>query len=173
MSEESKGFDPYAAVIADLKAKRDKIDDLIRTLESLGGVVPTGEISQPSLISAASVAYTAPGGPGAFLGMSIPEATKKLLGSRKQALGNAEIVAALKAGGMAMESRDPINTIGSILGRRFDQVGDIVRVSRGTWGLAEWYPGRSFKKKLRGLADSDDLAERMAAEAIERAGENN
>lgn len=27
------------------------------------------------------------------------------------------------------------------------EVGDIVRVGRGTWGLKEWYPGRSFKVK--------------------------
>jgi hypothetical protein len=27
------------------------------------------------------------------------------------------------------------------------EVGDVVRVGRGTWGLKEWYPGRSFKTK--------------------------
>ncbi len=35
----------------------------------------------------------------------------------------------------------------SCLTRRFAEVGDIVRVDRGTWGLKEWYPGRSFKTK--------------------------
>jgi hypothetical protein len=45
-----------------------------------------------------------------------------------------------------MNSVDPINTVGSVLTRRFAQVGDIVRVGRGTWGLADWYPNRTFKK---------------------------
>jgi hypothetical protein len=62
-------------------------------------------------------------------------------------MGNAEIAAALKAGGLVMNSAEPANTVGSILTRRFDQVGDIVKVGRGVWGLQEWYPNRSFKKK--------------------------
>jgi hypothetical protein len=81
--------------------------------------------------------------------MSIADATKKLLGIKKQALGNAEIAAALKAGGLVMNSAEPINTIGSILGRRFAQVGDVVRVGRGQWGLKEWYPNRSFRTTSR------------------------
>ena len=31
--------------------------------------------------------------------------------------------------------------------RRFIQVGDIVKVGRGIWGLKEWYPNWSFKPK--------------------------
>ncbi|WP_156464271.1 hypothetical protein [Afipia sp. Root123D2] len=38
-----------------------------------------------------------------------------------------------------MNSKEPANTI---------EVGDAVKVGRGTWGLKEWYPGRSFKVKL-------------------------
>jgi DNA-directed RNA polymerase delta subunit len=34
-----------------------------------------------------------------------------------------------------------------VLTRRFHNVGDIVRVGRGTWGLPEWYPNRNFKSK--------------------------
>jgi hypothetical protein len=37
-----------------------------------------------------------------------------------------------------------------VLNRRFLQVGDIVRVGRGTWGLKEWYPNRSFKAPSKG-----------------------
>lgn len=62
-------------------------------------------------------------------------------------MGNAEIAAALQAGGLVMGSAEPSNTVGSILTRRYDQVGDIVKVGRGIWGLQEWYPNRSFKKK--------------------------
>lgn len=143
MSDEPQGFDPYDAVIADLRAKRDQIDQTIQSLELLrGGGAAPGAAARP--MPSQNVAAE---GPGAFLGMSIPEAVKKLLAARKRALGNAEIVASLTAGGLALGSKDPVNTVGSVLGRRFDTVGDIVRVSRGTWGLAEWYPNRSFKKK--------------------------
>jgi DNA-directed RNA polymerase delta subunit len=77
--------------------------------------------------------------------MSIVDATKKLLSIRKRAMGNPEIARELKAGGLAMSSVDPVNTIGSVLTRRFNQVGDVVKISRGTWGLKEWYPNRTFK----------------------------
>ena len=63
---------------------------------------------------------------------------------------NAEIVTALKQGGLVMSSNtDPQNIVGSVLTRRFDKIGDIVRVARGTWGLKEWYPNRSFKKESK------------------------
>lgn len=143
MTEESQEFDPYAAVLKDLKAKRAQIDQAIQVIEGLRGGISIPGISSPS--------QRGPGdevdGPGAFLGMTIVDATKKLLRARKRKMNNAEIVAALKAGGMAMESADPINTVGSVLTRRFNKEGDIVRVDRGTWGLIEWYPGRNFKKK--------------------------
>ncbi len=60
-------------------------------------------------------------------------------------MGTADIVAGIAAGGLALSSADPINTVSAVLGRRFDKVGDIVRPSRGLWGLKEWYPNRSFK----------------------------
>jgi hypothetical protein len=56
--------------------------------------------------------------------------------------------------------------VGSVLSRRFDQVGDIVKVGRGVWGLAEWYPNRSFKRKgsPKGENGSADLLKGEAAE---------
>lgn len=161
MSAESTGFDPYEAVIADLRAKREQIDQAIQLLEALrGGLAIPGLGVSPQHVQDAPAE-----GPGAFLGMTIPEAAKKLLAHRKRTLGNAEIVAAFKAGGLAMQSADPINTVGSVLTRRFNQVGDIVRVSRGLWGLAEWYPGRNFKKKGGPKGDNDhELGAEVGAE---------
>jgi hypothetical protein len=46
-----------------------------------------------------------------------------------------------------MNSKEPADAIGSVLTRRLAEVEDVVRVGRGTWGLKEWYPGRSFKIK--------------------------
>jgi hypothetical protein len=131
--------DPYAVVLADLKAQREKIDAAISAIESLRGVSSTPP--QPA-------AEKAPVhmGAGAFLGMSIPDAAKKLLAHERRAMANPEIWEKLKAGGLHLNSADPVNTVGSVLSRRFDKIGDIVRVGRGTWGLVEWYPGRNFKK---------------------------
>lgn len=137
MSTESKDFDPYAVVLADLRAKREQIDQAIQAIEGIRGALapPAQSPAQGSLADE----------PGAFLGMSISEATRKLLLARKKALTNTEIAAGLQAGGLVLNPNDPINTVGSVLTRRFNQTGDIVRVDRGTWGLKEWYPGRSFK----------------------------
>jgi hypothetical protein len=155
MSTESEGVDPYAIVLADLRARRDQIDQAIQAIESVrgGAASPRPNGAPPEPIGAPSAA-------GAYLGMSIADAAKKYLLMRKQASGNAEIAAALKQGGLVMSSNtDPQNTVGSILTRRFEKVGDIVRVGRGIWGLKEWYPNRSFKTKGGGdLATSDPSA---------------
>lgn len=144
MSDESKSFDPYEVVINDLKAKRDEIDNAIQALERLRA----GGGGTPAMASGAGGHSPVPSeGPGAYLGMTIPEAVIKLLRTQRRQMSNTEIVAAIQAGGLAMQSKDPINTVGSVLTRRFNDVGDIVRVGRGIWGLAEWYPNRNFKKK--------------------------
>jgi hypothetical protein len=151
MSDESQRFDPYEAVIADLKLKREQIDKTIQALESVrGGPVSGGSASIDAAPSTAPNSI----GPGAFLGMSIPEAAKMLLRIRRQPLSNPEIVAGFKAGGFILGSKDPVNTVGAVLTRRANEAGDIVKVGRGTFGLKEWYPGRSFAKKER--ADPGD-----------------
>lgn len=139
MSAESTGFDPYAAVLADLKAQRDKIDQAISAIESVRATGGT--------LSGAMPPNTGIDAPGAFLGMTITEAAINLLKARRQPLRNPDIAAAFKAGGLALNSADPVNTVGAVLSRRANEVGDIVKVGRGTWGLKEWYPGRSFKPK--------------------------
>ncbi len=146
MSIESSAIDPYEAVLADLRAKRDKISNTIAVLESLRGPLGADVLSM-----AAPVASPGPGEggieetAGMYLGMSIVDATKKLLGLRKRTMGNVEIARELKAGGLILTGADPVNVIGSVLTRRFNQIGDVVKVGRGIWGLKEWYPGRNFK----------------------------
>jgi hypothetical protein len=92
---------------------------------------------------------------GAYLGMSIAEATRALLASRKRAMTTSDIVASVTAGGLALSSADPINTVSAVLGRRSDKVGDIVRPERGKWGLKEWYPNRSFRKDTAKVASGE------------------
>jgi hypothetical protein len=66
-----------------------------------------------------------------------------------------------------LNSADPVNTIGAVLTRRSNEVGDIVKVGRGTWGLKEWYPNRTFKKggKSEAASDGESIGDK-AEEAI-------
>lgn len=162
MSTESKDFDPYAAVLADLLAKKDQIDQAIKAIELV-----RGSGSQTTLSSPSGAAFA--GGidsPGAYLGLSIVEATKKLLQSKRKQMNNTEVLAALKTGGMVLNSADPLNTIGAVLTRRYKDVGDIVKVDRGTWGLKEWYPNRSFGKSLKGNGEIDSKISATSTERV-------
>jgi hypothetical protein len=145
MTTESATADPYDTVIADLQAKRDHLDSMINALTIFRSSV--GGLSMPPAQGAPGNEATPPAEnvAGMFLGMSIVDAAKKLLAAQKKAMTNAEILAALRAGGVVLTGADPLNVVGSVLTRRFGQVGDVVRVARGTWGLKEWYPNRTFK----------------------------
>lgn len=146
MTSENSIPDPYDAVLADLRSKRDQLDQTIRLLESLrGSLAAPVPSAAPDAASIAKIEHVSEENEGTFLGLTIPEAAKKLLLIRKKALGNAEIAAGLQAGGLVMKSADPVNTIGAVMTRRFLQVGDVVKVGRGVWGLKEWYPNRSFR----------------------------
>ena len=142
--------DPYDAVLADLRAKRDQIDQTIALLSNLRAGSPAFVASQISVANdqEQGIVETA----GMYLGMSIVDAAKKLLALRKRTMTNSEILNEIKAGGLVLTGADPLNVVGSVMTRRFNQVGDVVRVGRGTWGLKEWYPGRNFKPAVKNPA---------------------
>lgn len=149
--------DPYEAVLADLRAQKERIDTTITLLESLragGAAVPAAQGSFANQ-TAVKPKDDAGGeiGPGTFFGMTIHDATMKLLRTQRREMQTTEIVPELERGGIRLTSGDKANTVGSILLRRFYNVGDLVRVGRGRWGLQEWYPGRKFPK-----GKSDDNA---------------
>lgn len=147
MADESNRIDPYETVLADLYAKRDQIAQAIAAIESIrggGSAAPSGDATPAPQGSAGGSSLE---GPGALLGMSIVDAAKALLKSKRTPLKNPDFAALFKKGGLHMNSKEPANTIGSVLSRRMAEVGDVVKVGRGTWGLKEWYPNRSFKVK--------------------------
>lgn len=73
MATESQGVDPYEAVLADLRARRDQLDQTIKLLEAQRGGAAIPAIStNPSQID------TSADHPGAFLGMT--KLTHYLLG---------------------------------------------------------------------------------------------
>ncbi len=154
MTSENQGADPYDTVLADLRAQRDKIDQTISLLSALRGGTANGHTPPASVES--GIVETA----GMFLGMSIADAAKKLLAQRKRTMGNVEIAREIQAGGLVLTGKDPVNVVGSVLTRRFNDVGDVVKVGRGIWGLKEWYPGRNFKAANKASAIiADTLAQ--------------
>jgi hypothetical protein len=102
-------------------------------------------------------------GPSAYLGMSIPEATKKYLMNVRQKKSTQEVAEALEAGGLP---KSKYNTVYSILRRRESQVGDVINM-QGDWALAEWYPG--YKRKKSSGEELDEL-EKNAQEMDEMEG---
>jgi hypothetical protein len=160
MADEPAGSHPYASMLTDLKAQRDKLNTAIAAIEALAGVTPSGS-SAPAASAPPGAFNATADGPGAFLGMSITDAAKMLLAARRQPLKNPDIAAAFQAGGLHLRSKDPVNTVGAVLTRRSIEVGDIVKIGRGVWGLKEWYPGRSFKTKT----DNGDKGEPEIQEA--------
>jgi len=157
MSDQNQPLDPYEAVLADLRAQREKIDQTIALISSLRGL-SSGIAALPREADRPEMKEDVR---SMFLGMSIVDAVLKLLALRKRKMTNNEILAELKAGGLELSSQEPLNVIGSVLSRRFHAVGDIVRVDRGTWGLKAWYPGRNFKGKS-GNGDRQDEVSRLA-----------
>jgi hypothetical protein len=75
-----------------------------------------------------------------FVGMSIGDATPKYLAMvGRPARTTEEIVQALLRGGLQRVSPASVATI---LIRIHNADGPVVRVQKGLWGLAEWYPKR-------------------------------
>src|SRR4051812_12684919 len=103
MSADSQGGVDYTSVLADLKARRAQLDNVISMLEAfvagglppLGGLptnspdaLPTGNSAPPSNIIESDT----------FFGLSITEAAKKFLSMRKKPATVPEIVDALRRG---------------------------------------------------------------------------
>lgn len=131
--------DAYDVVLADLRAQRERIDNAINAIEGVRGL-PMQAVPNvlPIGLGASLANEDEPSLKGPYVGMTIQGATKALLAERGKPMGNPDIAAIIKKGGVAMKSQDPVNTVGAILTRRAKDVGDIVKVGRGLWGLPEW-----------------------------------
>jgi hypothetical protein len=122
----------YAAVLADLEARKAQIEAAISAIKMISS---QGGTSGPGGGGSRKV------GPSAFLGMSIPDAAKQHLSTTREKKSTQEIIDALTAGGLPPSK---YTTVYNILTRRQKQVGDIVNL-KGDWALAEWYPNHRFK----------------------------
>jgi hypothetical protein len=129
----------YKAVLADIESRIVKLQ---AAAEGVRMIIAQGS---------AGPMIPGPGGkiaPDAFLKMSIPDATKKLLETTRQKHSTQAVIDALVAGGLPQSK---YTTVYSILRRREKEVGDLMNM-KGDWGLTEWYP--NYKNK--GKASKED-----------------
>lgn len=142
MAENENKVD-YAALLADLEAKRNVLDTAISSLRAAIAAGAVGQPGEGSLsFSVPSVSGSIHGGEvpaGAFLGKSLPEAAKLYLSIVKKKQTTREIADALLKGGMETTSTKFENIVHAGLNRAKKAVGDLVRVGNA-WALAEWYP---------------------------------
>jgi DNA-directed RNA polymerase delta subunit len=150
MPSDTAPSDAYEVVLADLRAKRAQIDQAISAIEALRGSTSLVTVASFSIPTPVPTAADTGIRPGSFHGMSIAEAAKAVMATRKESMGTGEIADAIVKGGVVMTSANIPNTVGSILNRQSKMTPpEIVSVGRGRWGLAAWYrnPGRFQKSK--------------------------
>jgi hypothetical protein len=109
-------------------------------------------------------------GSDTFTGMTIAEAAEKYLRIVGRPARTTEtITKALVRGGLSRVSPE---SVASILVREHNNEGPVVRVQKGVFGLASWYPRRP--PKTRGAkandADSNDDDQESAKEPIQSEG---
>jgi hypothetical protein len=139
----------YAAILADLEGKRAALDAAIASFRA---AIAFGALGTASDVPPA-VSGTLPGNllvpsisggevpAGAFLGKSIPDATRLYLEIVKKKQTSAEIADALRKGGMETNSKNFPQMVHSVLDRaRKAENPQIVKLDRSHWGLATWYP---------------------------------
>ena len=152
-SDQQHGAIDYSAVLADLRAKRAAIDQLIQGVEQIIGI---------KAVAAVTPANGGPPGGAAqsvrddsFFNMGIVDAVKKYLAMSKQPRSLTDIIAALESGGFVHDSANFYATVHSSLLRREKQVKDVVRVKR-QWALSEWY--RRTQQAADRIIDDDGTA---------------
>jgi hypothetical protein len=123
----------YAAVIADLEAKRAQLDSAIAAMKVLmeqTGTLAATASPVPRIASLAKVP------PRAFVGLSTSTAVRMLLEMMQRRLSVKEILQGLQAGGL---KPNKYRNVYAIMRQRESDKADIIKVN-GKWGLAEWNP---------------------------------
>lgn len=128
----------YKAVLADLEARKTQIESAIAAVKNIlasAGVITNGggeEVIRPENIPT-----------GAFLRLSIADATKRFLDMVKTKQSVQQIMQALERGGLPPAK---YTTVYAVLRRRESQFGDLIRVG-DEWALSEWYPNNPNLRK--------------------------
>ena len=127
----------YAVVLADLRAQRDMLDKAIKGIEAImQSRVP---VSQRDKAASPKQDSRVEEGKPSLAGLTAIGAIKVVLERAEEAMSPTALLAALEAGGLKLEATNKLNSLSSMLSRRERNVGDVVRLGRGKWGLREWY----------------------------------
>jgi hypothetical protein len=139
----------YAAILADMEAKKSALEGAIASLRAALAAGALG-ISSSAVAAPGSPSPSPKGTPmplprGALLGKSGPEAIKLYLKSAMEKKTNKEIAEALKQAGVESTSSSFDAFVNSALFRLKNE-GALLRFDDG-WGLSEWYP-ESFRTRI-------------------------
>lgn len=159
MENEKIVFKPvdYDVVLADLKAQRDRLDQAIAAIEALQGGGRTGVQSKGN---GAIPAKPDELRPDEFFGLTVLQAAVKYLGMVKRPTSSIDIAKGLVSGGYLFSTDKPNETVAAILNRNDAKGGEVVRISKGLYGLADWYQNRPKRKKVAGgAAEVEDVPE--------------
>jgi hypothetical protein len=75
-----------------------------------------------------------------FFRMSVPNAIKSFLNISRRPRTAQDITDGLKRGGLTTKARNLYATVYPTL-LRMEKAGEVVRPTKGEWGLANWYSG--------------------------------
>jgi hypothetical protein len=133
----------YEALLADLEAKKARIEALIAGIREFMGASPSSGLEAAPPVPNASpvVKQEKPSAaiataPDTFFRMTLPDAIKKYLNTVKRKQSVPQITVGLEAGGFPHRSRDFRGTVRTTLKRGEPHI--FQRFSRGEWGLTEW-----------------------------------
>ena len=119
----------YAAVLADLEAKRVQLDSAIASIKVIiaqTGVMAAAAPPVPRIASLSEVP------PGAFVGLSVSVAARRLLEMMQRRMTIREIMQGLQAGGLKPSK---YRNVYAILRQRESDKADVINVD------AKWGPG--------------------------------
>jgi hypothetical protein len=156
MENEQKVVD-YQAVLADLEAKRDELDNAIAVIKRVIGDPVAASATGPIKHHPSEVLT-----PTSFFAMSVGDAAKKYLSIVKQPKSTPEIAKALQEHGIKTVAKNFTVNVFSALQRK-EIAGELVRPKRGLWGITEWYPGHRRSRENGEKRDASESAEKTEA----------
>lgn len=145
----------YQAVLADLRARRAKLDVAIQAILEMMGASGSDQDESDDLPVSPDIplgmsvppARQKSGQPAiekdTFFGMTTAAAIRKYLGMMKRPQNPKAIADALRAGGQihAVDEKSAyVNTYSAL--RKGLARGETVQIKSGEWGLAEWYTNK-------------------------------
>lgn len=144
----------YGNVLADLQAKKAEIENAIKGIEAIMGLIPSGgaDVTRAPLTNngggnrAGAVIAD-----DTFFNMTVVDAAKKYLAmGHRQPKSTQEILDALQRGGLQSAIYD---TVSALISRKAKRGEDFVKLPKRKWGLVEWYGApKNIKRKKSGPA---------------------